>query len=110
MGLLEHFVHIFALKPNLMVAFYASLGTAIGGDGLLTHPDATARATSGLHSSCGRWLKFVSDLAGSNAALYTMEATPTHCNTRFVSWHSDAARDNLAMELTESGLGGYAAG
>ena len=53
---------------------------------------------------------YVRRMAGSTAGSFTMERTPIMSTTRFISWHSDAANDTLAEELSEAGLGGYACG
>ena len=47
-GLLEHFVYVFALKGNMLAAFYKALKGAVGADGLITHPDAVVTPAADL--------------------------------------------------------------
>ena len=114
LGLLQHFVAVFALKQNMMQGMYAPLGGDEVTFGVLKHPEAKAAVSSTMQSVSGKWLVMLGTLAGCSASAFTSERNPITAESLFRSWHSDAANETDLEYDPQSnlgiGLGGYAAG
>ena len=111
-GLLEHFVHVFALRRNMMAEMYVHFDGQELEDGYLREPSKIALPTDNQSSIASRWMRFISRVAGCSASSYTAELEPLHFHSQMIDWHPDAANEDMGVDSDGLGvgLGAYAAG
>ena len=111
-GLLEHFVHIFALGRDMMADMYLQSDQPEMDSGILRQPSKLVPPSKSQQSIAGRWIRFITTVAGCSAASYTAEKQPLHFSSHMLSWHPDAANEDLGLTADGLGvgLGAYAAG